>query len=90
MPLFICEDCGCVENTALGRYWTRDTDLWSDDNRGKALCSECSPTEFKSGEKYDRGGKWHGRFPKEKPKVEGLEKGWYINAPSDKESDTTD
>jgi len=49
MSLFRCEDCGCVENTALSNFWMRrqKTD-------GKALCSECDPGI----------GKWHGRFPK--------------------------
>ena len=24
MSLFICENCGCIENTALGFYWGRE------------------------------------------------------------------
>jgi len=32
VPLFKCEDCGCVENTATGAFWGRE----------KKLCSECS------------------------------------------------
>jgi len=32
-PLFICQKCGCVENTALSDYWS---------NMEKPLCSECS------------------------------------------------
>lgn len=35
MPLFKCEQCGCVENTAMCGYW------WRDDK--PALCSECDP-----------------------------------------------
>jgi len=35
MPLFICEKCECIENTALCGYWWR--------GKGKALCSECDP-----------------------------------------------
>jgi len=31
MSLYQCEECGAVENTALGAYWFRD----------KKLCSEC-------------------------------------------------
>ncbi len=38
MPLFKCEKCGCVENTALCGYWWR--------GNKKALCSECDP-EFR-------------------------------------------
>ena len=51
MSLFVCQACHAVENTALGRFWTRGVDeLFRDDTR--ALCSECAT------------GKWHGRFPK--------------------------
>lgn len=33
MPMFVCGQCGCAENTACGLYWMRV---------GKAkLCSEC-------------------------------------------------
>lgn len=35
MSLFVCEDCGCIENTALSNFWRR--------GKGKALCSECDP-----------------------------------------------
>lgn len=35
MPLFRCQKCGCVENTALSNYWTRKGD--------PAICSECDP-----------------------------------------------
>ena len=31
MPLFLCEICKTIENTALGKYWGKD----------KKLCSEC-------------------------------------------------
>lgn len=33
MPLFKCEQCGVVENTACGDYWCAE----------KKLCSQCSP-----------------------------------------------
>jgi hypothetical protein len=70
MPLYKCEKCGCVENTALGLYWMRshpESYDWSEvgeEFKGKALCSECAPKRYINGEptKY---GKWHGRFPKE-------------------------
>lgn len=35
MSLFVCEDCGCIENTALSLFWVRGD--------GPALCSECDP-----------------------------------------------
>lgn len=58
MPLFKCEGCGCIENTALGHYW----DAWIGDGKlgnGKHLCSECGD------------GTWHGRFPKRTPEEAG-------------------
>jgi len=51
MPLYVCEKCNCVDNTALdGNYWqsrkcfSKSTEI--------ALCSEC----------YS--GKWHNKFDK--------------------------
>lgn len=35
MGLYRCEECGCVENTALARYHLRGD--------GRALCSACDP-----------------------------------------------
>ena len=53
MSIFRCEGCGCVENTALSRYWFRNEEKELTD--GRALCSECHPTTKK----------WHGVFPKQ-------------------------
>lgn len=36
MSLFRCFECGCVENTALSRYWAQKP-------KDQALCSECNP-----------------------------------------------
>lgn len=36
MPLFECETCGVVENTAPSNYWMRKPGA-------PALCSECDP-----------------------------------------------
>lgn len=83
MPLFICDRCQAIENTAVGHYWgARELGdgkpprrWWADDDLlGKALCSECTPTEFYDGSKCDKGGKWHGRFPKETATPELIEK----------------
>ena len=49
MPLFVCEICGAIENTALGYYWSARLQ-----NKPR-MCSECAPII----------GKWHNRFPKE-------------------------
>lgn len=65
MPLFVCDKCGCIENTALGRYWSKDMqDLWEQDNLGMALCSECAPKTYRSGMPTRFTGKWHNNFPK--------------------------
>lgn len=48
MPCFICTKCGCMENTAVSKYWKRRSE-------GRELvCSACD----------EEIGKWHGRFPK--------------------------
>lgn len=39
MSLFICEDCGHVENTATSYYWMRN----NNDHGGRVLCSDCDP-----------------------------------------------
>lgn len=65
MGVFVCDKCECVENTALGLYWSKDyTDLFPEPYvKGTALCSECAPTHYYDGEKTDFG-VWHGQFPK--------------------------
>lgn len=65
MPLFICEECNCIENTALGHYWGRNHVKFKDASKnGKTLCSECAPSEFEDGSIYPKWGKWHGQFEK--------------------------
>ncbi len=72
MPLFVCDKCGCVDNTAYGRYWTKDiTNMWDKENEGLALCTECAPTTFADGSPVNPRvmadfGKWHNAFPKRK------------------------
>jgi len=36
MGAFVCDKCGCLENTALSNYWTRE-------EGSPALCSACDP-----------------------------------------------
>ena len=36
MSIYICEKCGCIENTALGDYWNNII------NHEPKICSECS------------------------------------------------
>ena len=41
MPLFRCDKCDAVENTACGCYWGRERL-----QGGRALCSECGKGEW--------------------------------------------
>lgn len=50
MSIFVCEECGCIENTALSSFWMRN----GNGRTGQALCSACDPTI----------GRWHGMFPR--------------------------
>lgn len=66
MSLYQCENCGCMENTALGLYWSRNRENlfdWTsiEDRAGKALCSACGPKQFRNGSETEFG-KWHGQF----------------------------
>ena len=54
MSLYLCVECGCVENTALANYWGRLYKAPPFETDGRALCSECDPAI----------GKWHGEFEK--------------------------
>lgn len=66
MSLYQCEKCGCIENTALGFYWSRHDEAFRErlgEDFGKALCSECMPCIGNG--IFKEGGKWHGKFEKE-------------------------
>ncbi|PTA95629.1 hypothetical protein C9415_10275 [Kluyvera sp. Nf5] len=69
MSLFQCENCGCVENTALSSqgfagYFEKMFD-WSyaPERKGKRLCSACGPVKYSDGGDT-RYGKWHNVFPR--------------------------
>lgn len=66
MPLFVCDSCHAIDNTAVGRFWTRNNkDLWAPEDQGKALCFSCAPVRYRSGGATGMGeGKWHGMFAK--------------------------
>lgn len=65
MSIFVCDVCGCVENTSLGHFWGRERVTFLDESKnGKALCSECTPSVYADGRVNKNGGKWHGKFPK--------------------------
>lgn len=55
MPLFKCEQCGTVENTACSNYWVRSYGLKEGTPTPPALCSACDP-EIQE---------WHGMFDQE-------------------------
>lgn len=63
MPVFACEKCKCMENTALSPYASRNMSIWPESHRGKMLCSECASPVYASGEPSEYG-VWHGRFEK--------------------------
>lgn len=63
MSLYQCEKCGVIENTAVGFYHCRDLFDWSEEFKGKKLCSECGPPRFPGGEETGWG-KWHGMWEK--------------------------
>jgi hypothetical protein len=59
MPLFVCDNCHAIENTALGHYWTKGMTFNDTTQDHRALCSECMPSNS-----FKEGGKWHDKFPK--------------------------
>lgn len=40
MPLYVCDHCRAVENTALGKFWLRRP------RKLPVLCSECATGEW--------------------------------------------
>ena len=46
MSIYICEKCGCIENTALGDYWNNII------NDEPIICSECSTGKWHN--KFDK------------------------------------
>jgi hypothetical protein len=71
MPSFICENCGCVDNSACGgTYWTANADppLYPPPyKKGQKLCLACSPTIYTNGRKNGDAGKWHDKFERLMP-----------------------
>lgn len=88
MPIFICDKCGVIENTACCSYWTLAMErhrknkslIWSQELKefegSKCLCSECADLKFSpDGRKaYVVPGRWHDKFPKEYPSKEKIYK----------------
>lgn len=68
MSLFQCENCGCMENTALAFQGFKDVCDWFDweyapERKGKRLCSACGPVKYSDGDPTEYG-KWHEQFPR--------------------------
>lgn len=64
MSLFPCRICLCIENTALGEYWSAsDPTMWPDGELLVPRCSECGPKKYRDGTPTEFG-KWHGQFEK--------------------------
>lgn len=70
MSLFQCENCGCVENTALssqgfnGSFERLFDWSYSPALKGKRICSACGPAKYRDGSET-RYGKWHKVFPRQ-------------------------
>lgn len=65
MSTFVCDQCEVLENTALGWWHSRHRSMKSFGlPDGTALCSQCTPSHYLSGEKVSNGGVWHNRFPR--------------------------
>lgn len=78
MAMYICENCGCLENTALGNWWIRDKNEQMSVNPktnlpftiDMPLCSACTPSTYANGDTvmFDRKknrskfGQWHNVF----------------------------
>lgn len=67
MSTFICDKCGCVDNSACGgTYWSSKSgwlDLFEDDYfNTNPVCCACAPDTYGDGSKNSKAGKWHGLF----------------------------
>lgn len=66
MSMFVCDECGCIDNSALGGNWHnrfQNTKLFIGIKDNVALCAACTPATFKSGAPTKAGGVWHNQFP---------------------------
>lgn len=68
MPSYICEKCGCIDNSACGgNYWSVKSklNLFADEySNTHLLCVECTPQKFSDGSINHEAGIWHNHFPK--------------------------
>lgn len=70
MSLFQCDNCGCVENTALasqgftGIFEKLYDWGYAPERRGMRLCSACGPVKCRNGSATEYG-KWHNVFTRD-------------------------
>lgn len=71
MPLFVCDECKCIENTSGAWYWYRKhpDPKYSD----RYLCTECAPTHYGDGTATGLG-KWKRHFEKKKATKEYIKR----------------
>ncbi len=71
MPLFVCDNCDTIDNTACAHFWSRhDAEMFAPEFVGKALCACCAPQQYLNGKPTTFDGQWHGRFPQQKASAE--------------------
>lgn len=67
MSTYICEKCGCIDNSACGgNFWIMSgkRSYYKEDWANEMyLCVECCPSKFDDGSDSE-GGKWHNHFEK--------------------------
>ena len=78
MSLFQCENCGCVENTALALQGTKGVEElfdWTriEERRGMMLCRACAPTHYAQGVLTGMGIVWLGCLTHGRENAEMLE-----------------
>ena len=71
MSVYICEKCGCIENTSLGGYWRNVI------NKEPKMCSECNTGEWHN--EFEKR-HWTDYGIKELLRLEALKDGSMINA----------
>jgi hypothetical protein len=68
MSTYICEKCGCVDNTACGGNYAAvvcNLNLFTDEySNTHQLCSMCTPNIYSDGTCNPSGGKWQKHFAK--------------------------
>lgn len=65
MAMFVCESCGCLENTATSNWWWRykNKEMYGQDYiNGNGYCSACLPVRTTDGRVTEFAGMWHRRF----------------------------